>query len=157
MRGDSLNFTTSSFLVASINLGQWVWGWGWELPSVLLFFLWALAAPVSWIRISEIQKWRQLLWMSSPESRTAPSPTGVPLHVLVFRSNSNRSRISGFQGNPEKKNEIYIIRFAHSWNAATSGEIRAAVQLPHSNTSQQYGRKTEKSNALIINHPVRVR
>ena len=95
--------------------------------------------------------------MSSPESRTAPSPTGVPLHVLVFRSNSNRSRISGFQGNPEKKNEIYIIRFAHSWNAATSGEIRAAVQLPHSNTSQQYGRKTEKSNALIINHPVRVR
>ena len=56
-----------------------------------------------------------------------------------------------------KKNEIYIIRFAHSWNAATSGEIRAAVQLPHSNTSQQYGRKTEKSNALIINHPARVR
>ena len=97
--------------------------------------------------------------MSSPESRTASSPTGVPLHVLVSRSNSNRSRISGFQGNPEKKKkkEIYIIRFAHSWNAATSGEIRAAVQLPHSNTSQQYGRKTEKSNALIINHPARVR
>ena len=57
----------------------------------------------------------------------------------------------------KKKKEIYIIRFAHSWNAATSGEIRAAVQLPHSNTSQQYGRKTEKSNALIINHPARVR
>lgn len=55
-----------------------------------------------------------------------------------------------------KKNEIYIIRFAHSWNAATSGEIRAAVQLPHSNTSQQPGRKA-KSNALTVNHPAGVR
>ena len=95
--------------------------------------------------------------MSSPESPTAPNPTRVPLHVLASRSHSNRSSISGFQGNPEKKNEIYIIRFAHSWNAATSGEIRAAVQLPHSNTSQHPGRKAEKSNALTVNHPAGVR
>lgn len=94
--------------------------------------------------------------ISSFLSLTPPDPSKVRLHLLVSRSSSNRSSISSFQGNPEET-EIYIIHFAHYWNAATSGESRAAVQLPHGNTSQQCGKKTKKSNALMLNHPGRVR